>query len=158
MPAGSKGKFQSFKRFGSRPANLGYFSGRPRLFCRAGAAQGPGFTAETTGIFKGKERKAKEAEIEAAEKRASDLKDKISRMVQEQGYPDGQAFMAAYNKAESIVKRYEWELAEWKQQVEGKPADEKKPPERKSVLAQLHRIRDEAQRPPKRSYRDRDER
>ena len=62
-------------------------------------------------------------------------------MVQEHGYPDGQAFMAAYNKAESIVKQYEWELAEWKQQVEGKPAEEKKPPERRSVVAQLHRIR-----------------
>ena len=79
-------------------------------------------------------------------------------MVKEHGYPDGQTFMAAYNKAESIVKRYEWELAEWKQQVEGKPVDAKKPPERKSVLAQLHRIREEAQKPQKRSYRDRDER
>ena len=114
--------------------------------------------SEITGIFKGKERKAKEAEIETAEKRVSNLKDRISRMVQEQGYPDGQAFMAAYNKAESIVKQYEWELAEWKQQVEGKPAKEKKPPERKSVLAQLHRIRDEAQKPQKRSCHDRDER
>lgn len=61
--------------------------------------------------------------------------------------------MAAYNKAESIVKQYEWELTEGKQQVEGK-----KPPERKSVLAQLHRIRGEAQKPQKRSYHDRDER
>ena len=114
--------------------------------------------SETTGIFKGKERKAKEAEIEAAEKKVNDLKDRISRMVREHGYPDGQAFMAAYNKAESIVKQYKWELAEWKQQVEGKPVKEKKPPERKSVVAQLHRIRDEAQKPQKRSYRDRDER
>ncbi len=114
--------------------------------------------SETTGIFKGKERKAIEAKIETAEKRVSDLKDRISRMVQEQGYPDGQAFMAAYNKAERIVKQYEWELAEWKQQVEGKTAEEKKPPERRSVLEKLHRIRDEAQRSPKRSSRDRDER
>ena len=102
--------------------------------------------------------KAIEVKIESSEHKISDLKDRISRMVREYGYPDGQAFMAAYNKAESIVKRYEWELAEWKQQVEGKPAEEKKPPERKSVVAQLHRIRDEAQKPPKRSYRDRDER
>ena len=114
--------------------------------------------AETTGIFKGKERKAIEAKIETAEKKVSDLKDRISRMVQEHGYPDGQGFMAAYNKAERIVKQYEWELAEWKQQVEEKPAEEKKPPERKSVVAQLHRIRDEAQKPQKHSYRDRDER
>ena len=64
----------------------------------------------------------------------------------------------SYNKAERIVKRYEWELAEWKRQVEGKPAEEKKPPERESVLEKLHRIRDEAQKPPKRSYRARDER
>lgn len=114
--------------------------------------------AGTTGIFKGKERKAIEAKIETAEKKVSDLKDRISRMVQEHGYPDGQTFMAAYNKAESIVTRYEWELAEWKQQVEGKPAEEKKPPERKSVLEKLHRIQNEAQKPQKRSYRDRDER
>lgn len=114
--------------------------------------------SETTGIFKGKERKAIEAKIETAEKKVSDLKDKISRMVQEHGYPDGQTFMAVYNKAERIVKQYEWELAEWKQQVEGKPAEEKKPPERKSVLEKLHRIRDEVQKPPKRSSRDRDER
>ena len=109
-------------------------------------------------MFKGKERKAKEAEIEAAEKRVGDLKDRSPRMVQEHGYPDGQAFMAAYNKAESIVKQYEWALAEWKQQVEGKPAEEKKPPERRSVVAQLHRIREEAQKPQKRSPHDRGER
>lgn len=113
--------------------------------------------SETTGIFKGKERKAIEVKIEVAEQRVSDLKDRISRMVQEHGYPDGQTFMAAYNKAESIVKQYGWELAEWKQQVEGKPAEEKKLPERKSVLEKLHRIRDEAQKPQKRSYHDRDE-
>lgn len=65
--------------------------------------------------------------------------------------------MAVYNKAERIVKRYEWELAEWKQQVEGKPAEEKKPPERRSVLAQLFKIRDEAQKPQKRSSLNRDE-
>ena len=114
--------------------------------------------SETTGIFKGKERKAIEVKIETAEQKISDLKDRISCMVQEQGYPDGQAFMAAYNKAESIVRQYEWELAEWKQQVEGKPAEEKKPPERQSVLEKLHRIQDEAKKPPKRSYHDRDER
>ena len=43
-------------------------------------------------------------------------------------------------KRRRIVKQYEWELAEWKQQVEGKPAEEKKPPERRSVLEKLHRI------------------
>ena len=107
--------------------------------------------SETTGIFKGRERKAIEVKIETAEQKVSDLKDRISRMVQEHGYPDGQTFIAAYNKADSIVKQYEWELAEWKQQVEGKPAEEKKPPERKSVLEKLHRIRDEAQKPQKRS-------
>ena len=114
--------------------------------------------SEITGIFKGKERKAIEAKMETAERTVSDLKDRISRMVQEHGYPDGQTFMAAYNKAESIVKRYEWELAEWKQRVEGKPAEEKKPLEHKSILIQLHRIREEAQKPSKRSSRDRDER
>ena len=46
----------------------------------------PYHRAESIGIFKGRERKAKEAKMEAAEQKASDLKDRISRMVQEQGY------------------------------------------------------------------------
>ena len=66
--------------------------------------------------------------------------------------------MAVYNKAERIIKQYEWVLAERKQQAEGKSAEEKKPPERRSVVAQLYRIRDEVQKPLKRSYCDRDER
>lgn len=79
-----------------------------------------------------------------------------SQRSQRQNFPHGtgtglQAFMAAYNKAERIVKQYEWVLAERKQQAEGKSAEEKKPPERRSVVAQLYRIRDEAQKPPKRS-------
>lgn len=68
--------------------------------------------SETIGIFKGKEGKAIEAKIETAEQKVSDLKDRISRMVRDQGHHDDQAFMAAYNKTESIVRQYEWELAE----------------------------------------------
>lgn len=86
-----------------------------------------------------------------------------SQRSQRQNFPHGtgtglQAFMAVYNKAERIVKQYEWVLAERKQQAEGKSAEEKKPPERRSVVAQLYRIRDEVQKPLKRSYCDRDER
>lgn len=44
--------------------------------------------AETTGIFKGKERKTIEVKIETTEKKVSDLKDRIPRTVQERFYHD----------------------------------------------------------------------
>ncbi len=103
--------------------------------------------AETKGLFKGKERKAIEAQITEAEKEARSLKDEIFDLVRQEGYPDGQAFLSAYNKAESIVQQYNRDMAAWKQQTAGAPAEK---PQRKSVLKELRRLEAEMKRQPRR--------
>ena len=62
--------------------------------------------AETTGIFKGKERKALEKQIQQTE---SELKEKLNKLpdiLKDDGYPDVQAFMKTYRKAEAIITQY----------------------------------------------------
>ena len=103
--------------------------------------------AETKGIFKGKERKAIEAKITEAEHQARVLKDELFELVRQEGYPDGQAFLTAYNKAESIVRQYKRDLAQWERRAD---ATEQKP-QRKSVLEELRRLEAEAKRKPRRS-------
>ena len=102
--------------------------------------------SETKGLFKGKERKAIQAEITEAEKEARSLKDEINELVTQAGYPDGQAFLTAYNNAESIVQRYQLDMAAWKQRSEGAPAEK---PQRKSVLEELRRLEAEVKQPRK---------
>ena len=73
--------------------------------------------AETTGIFKGKERKALEKQIQQTE---SELKEKLNKLpdiLKDDGYPDVQAFMKTYRKAEAIITQYNQDLAEWEQTV-----------------------------------------
>lgn len=103
--------------------------------------------ADTKGIFKGKERKAIGAKIAAAEKEVSDLKAEISDMVKIEGYPDGQAFMAAYNEAKHIVSKYWQDMAAWHQQAEGAPAEKQ---QRRSVRTELRRLDAEVRRQPRR--------
>ena len=55
--------------------------------------------AETKGIFKGRERKALETQIQQTENEISDKLDKIPDMLKADGYPDVLAFMATYRKA-----------------------------------------------------------
>ena len=67
--------------------------------------------------------------------------------MRQEGYPDGQAFLTAYNKAEGIVRQYKRDLAEWERRTDA--AVEK--PQRKSVLAELRRLEAEAKRQPRKS-------
>ena len=102
------------------------------------------------GLFKGKERRAVEAEIQAAEQEVSDLKKEISDMVKKAGYPDGQTFMAAYNKAEKIVKQYNADLAEWERRTQQPvQAEPKRPPEKRSIIEQLRQIQTDAKQKPR---------
>ena len=101
--------------------------------------------AETKGLFKGKERKAIEARITEAEHQARALKDEIFDLVRQEGYPDGQAFLTAYNKAERIVRQYKRDMAEWERRA-GSQAEK---PQRKSVLAELRRLETEVKRQPR---------
>ena len=76
--------------------------------------------ADTKGIFKGKERKALTEQIQRTEKEIAEKLDKLPDVLKEDGYPDVQAFMATYRKAEAVVEQYNRDLAAWERQVRGK--------------------------------------
>ena len=59
--------------------------------------------AETTGIFKGKERKALEKQIQQTEAELAEKLDKIPDILKDDGYPDVQAFMKTYRKIFSLA-------------------------------------------------------
>ena len=102
--------------------------------------------AETTGIFKGKERKALEKQIQQTEIELAEKLDKIPDILKDDGYPDVQAFMKTYRKAEAIVTQYNQDLAEWEQTVKNgqKPAEKQhRPPERQSVRNRLRQLQEE---------------
>ena len=121
--------------------------------------------AETTGIFKGKERKALEKQIQQTEAELNEKLDKLPDILTDDGYPDVQAFMKTYRKAEAIVTQYNQELAEWEQAVKNgqKPAEKQhRPPEKQSVLKHLREIQERnKQKPPQKQRKksiDRDSR
>ena len=102
--------------------------------------------AETTGIFKGKERKALEKQIQQIEAELDEKLDKLPDILTDDGYPDVQAFMKTYRKAEAIVTQYNQDLAEWEQTVKNgqKPAEKQhRPPERQSVRNRLGQLQEE---------------
>ena len=72
--------------------------------------------SETTGIFKGKERKALTEQIQQTEAEISERLDKLPDILKEDGYPDVQAYMATYRKAEAVVEQFNRDLAAWEQQ------------------------------------------
>lgn len=67
--------------------------------------------AETTGIFKGKERKALEKQIQQTESELKEKLDKLPDILKDDGYPDVQAFMKTYRKAEAIITQYNQDLS-----------------------------------------------
>lgn len=77
--------------------------------------------------------------------------------MEQDGYPDVQAFMATYREAEAVVEQYNRNLAEWERQVkESRPP---KPPEKESVQNRLRQLQEQGrqQKPLKKSF-DRDSR
>lgn len=66
----------------------------------------------TKGIFKRKERKALTAQIQQTEKKITEKLDRLPEVLKEDGYPDVQAFMATYHKAEVVVEQYNRSLVE----------------------------------------------
>ena len=102
--------------------------------------------AETTGLFKGKERKALSAQIERMQREIERRKYKIPGILKEDGYPDAQAFMRMYNKATEIVEQYNRDLAAWERQVKGEKQSQQKPPEKESIRKKLRDMEAEAKR------------
>ena len=114
--------------------------------------------AGTTGIFKGKERKALTEQIQQIEAEISERMDKLPDMLKEDGYPDVQAFMATYREAEAIVEQYNRSLAEWERQVKEKHRPQK-PPEKESVRNRLRQLQEQGRQQPRRKKSfDRDSR
>lgn len=102
--------------------------------------------AETTGLFKGKERKALSAQIERMQREIERRKYKIPGILKEDGYPDAQAFMRMYNKATEIVEQYNRDLAAWERQVKGEKQPQQKPPEKESIRKKIRDMEAEAKR------------
>ncbi len=102
---------------------------------------------DTKGIFKGKERKALTEQIQRIENEIAEKLDKLPDVLKEDGYPDVQAFMATYHKAEAVVENYNRELAEWERTVgeNRRPAkkEQAKQPERESILKRLRQLQAE---------------
>lgn len=114
--------------------------------------------SETTGIFKGKERKALTERIQQTEAEISERLDKLPDILKEDGYPDVQAFMATYREAEAIVEQYNRSLAEWERQVKEKNKPQK-PPEKESVRDRLRQLQEQGRQQPRRKKSfDRDSR
>lgn len=82
--------------------------------------------ADTKGIFKGKERKALTEQIQRTEKEIAEKLDKLPDVLKEDGYPDVQAFMATYRKAEAVVEQYNRDLAAWGAGGQGEPQTSRK--------------------------------
>lgn len=103
--------------------------------------------ADTKGIFKGKERKALSEQIQQAEKKIAAKLDKLPDILKEDGYSDVQAFMRTFREMESVVEQYNRDLAEWERQTSRKSQNadkqQRRPPERESVLKRLHQIQAE---------------
>lgn len=100
--------------------------------------------AAATGIFKTRERK--DIAIQRTEQEIGHRLDALPSIVQAEGYPDVQAFMKTYRKAEAIVTQYNQDLAEWEQAVKnGQKLAEKqhRPPEKQSVRNRLRQLQEE---------------
>ena len=102
--------------------------------------------AETTGLFKGKERKALTEKIERMRSEIDRRMDRLPGILKEDGYPDVQAFKRTYDKATALVEQYNRDLAAWEQQLnsKGKSKPRQKPPEKESVLKKLRAYEAEA--------------
>ena len=107
--------------------------------------------SETKGFFKGKERKSLESKIEQAEKVEKRIHTDMEQNVKQAGYPDVQSFTKAYHKSEELVREYNKELREWKNQTAQKKEKTSEPPTKASVLKKLHSYQQEGRQQPKRS-------
>ena len=102
--------------------------------------------SETTGLFKGKDRRRLQEEIELLKREIENRMDRMAEILKEDGYPDVQTFTRAYNKVTDLVKQYNRELAAWERKAPRENAEpvREAPPERESVRKQLREIEAEA--------------
>ena len=102
--------------------------------------------AETTGLFKGKERKALQEKIAGLQQEIDRRMDRLPGILKEDGYPDVQAFKRTYDAATALVEQYNRDLAAWERQVNGEKQPQQKPPEKESIRKKLRDMEAEAKR------------
>ena len=102
--------------------------------------------AETKGLFKGKERKALEQKIQQTEKIIAAKLDAIPTILQDDGYPDAEVFIAAFKKATEIVEQYRRDLSAWERKVKSNHPPDRQfpPPEKQSVRNRLRQLQAES--------------
>ncbi len=102
--------------------------------------------AETTGLFKGKERKALQEKITGIQQGIDRRMDRLPGILKEDGYPDVQVFKRLYDDATLLVEQYNRNLAAWEQQVNGEKQPQQAPPEKESIRKKLRDMEAEAKR------------
>lgn len=78
--------------------------------------------ANTKGIFKRKQRKELQEQINELEPQIDNIKRYLSTIVQRDGYDTVKEFLAAYKVAKAEYSAYQSALAKWEQQT-GKQAE-----------------------------------
>ena len=102
--------------------------------------------AETTGLFKSKERKALQEKIAGVKQEIDRRMDRLPGILKEDGYPDVQAFKRLYDNATALVEQDNRDLAAWERQVKGEKQFQQKPPEKESIRKKIRDKEDEAKR------------
>ena len=109
--------------------------------------------SQTTGIFKGGERKRLNEQIVRVVAERDKHEKAIDSKVRKAGYPDTQTFLRTLEKARPLAEQYVREVKAWKEEVaaikEGKQPHRKLPkPEKQSIREQLARYQEEAKKQP----------
>lgn len=73
----------------------------------------------TSGLFKGKERKALTEQIQRMRREIDNRLDRIPGILKDDGYPDAQVFMRTFNQARPSWSSNNRDLAAWERQVNG---------------------------------------
>ena len=117
--------------------------------------------SETTGLFKVRDRRRLQEEIERLKKEIESRMDRMAEILKEEEYPDMQSFTRAYNKATDLVRQYNRELAAWERKVSGESDEpiQEDPPRRESIRQQIRELEAaakgrNAQQKPRRRNRD----
>ena len=84
--------------------------------------------------------KALEQKIQQTEKIIAAKLDAIPTILQDDGYPDAEVFIAAFKKATEIVEQYRRDLSDWERKVKSNQASDRQSPvpEEQSVRMMLY--------------------
>ena len=70
----------------------------------------------------------------------------MEQNIKQAGYPDVQSFTKAYHKSKELVREYNKELREWKNQTAQKKEQTSEPSTKASVLKKLHSYQQEGRK------------